>query len=118
MKTILNVSNHILTKEQLENLEEQNMHVVEMPDEIKTKFGNLNPSNYIDVCNDIIEYAKNEKIDTIHLAGFMPAVVYIYSQKIFTCLYAYSKRESVETTGNNGEVIKKSIFKHLGFYKY
>ena len=33
-------------------------------------------------------------------------------------LFAFSKRESVETTDGNGNVVKRSIFKHLGFVEY
>jgi len=32
-----------------------------------------------------------------------------------TPLYAFSCRESIETTSPSGEVVKKSTFKHLGF---
>lgn len=35
--------------------------------------------------------------------------------KNITPLYAFSKRESVEETQEDGSVIKKSVFKHMGF---
>jgi len=34
-----------------------------------------------------------------------------------TPLYAFSRRESVETTDPNGAVVKKSVFKHVGFVR-
>lgn len=33
-------------------------------------------------------------------------------------LFAFSKRESVETTDDDGNVVKKSVFKHRGFVEY
>lgn len=29
--------------------------------------------------------------------------------------YAFSRRESVERTGQNGQVLKTAVFRHIGF---
>jgi hypothetical protein len=47
---------------------------------------------------------------------FMPELQRELS-KIGTPLYAFSKREVVETVNDNGEVLKSSVFKHIGFVR-
>jgi hypothetical protein len=37
--------------------------------------------------------------------------------KIGTPLYAFSKREVIETVNDNGEVLKSSVFRHIGFVR-
>lgn len=46
---------------------------------------------------------------------FMSALEKALKERGITPVYAFSRRESVEEQGKNGEVIKKNIFVHLGF---
>jgi hypothetical protein len=36
-------------------------------------------------------------------------------RKRITPLYAFSERRSTEEKGNDGEIIKRTVFKHIGF---
>ena len=114
---VLNCSSHNLTNEQIVELKD--FEIVELPKELKEAWGQLTPKNYIYICKEIIKFCHNNNIDVIHLAGFPLAVVYLCSMEPnIKKISAYSKRVVVEQRLENGEVIKKSIFKHEGFYKF
>lgn len=119
MKKILNLSNHVLTEEQKKELTEKGYEVVELDKEEKEVWGQLNPDNYINVCECIISKYYDQGVRSLHVAGFPAAVSYI--TKVFSimeCLYAYSERKSVEKTNEKGEVVKTNVFVHKGFYPY
>lgn len=126
MEKFLNISNHVLTKEQINNLQDSfdwNLEIVELPKKLKKAWGNLTPNNYEDVCDEIIDYMLKEDICYAHLAGFTPAVVYIniaaqYASEEGVCFYySFSERVSEEKE-INGEIVKTSVFKHRGWYEY
>ena len=119
MKKMLNCSNHVLGLNQLKELEEKGYIVVELSDELKSKWGQLNPENYISVCNDIVSFMEENDCSGIHLAGFPAAVTLlcIDLNADVEVVYAYSERNTVEVEIDN-QVVKKSIFTHKGFYPY
>lgn len=119
MKKMLNISNHTMGLEQLKEIQEKGYDLIELPENLKNAWGQLEPSNYPIICNQIIEYAEENKIDAFHLAGFAPAVnlICMDMNTEFPIYYAYSKRESVEIE-IEGQIVKKSIFKHIGFFRY
>ena len=119
MKKMLNCSNHVLGLNQLKELEEKGYIVVELSDELKSKWGQLNPENYISVCNDIVNFMEENDCSGIHLAGFPAAVTLlcIDLNADVEVVYAYSERNTVEVEIDN-QVVKKSIFTHKGFYPY
>lgn len=119
---LLNVSNHVLNEAQLEDLKVnwEVEGIIELPDDLKTAWSNLNPENYKDICDKVLEfsYRCNEtKAVFIHLAGFPPAVNYIAGEHP-GCLYAYSERSSKDVPQPDGTVKKISVFNHKGFYRY
>lgn len=115
MKKLLNLSNHILTEDQLNELEQMGYKTIELQQEDKQMWGQLNPQDYKAVCNQILD---KYKANAYHLAGFPAAVVYITKVTTKPCYYAYSIRQSTETVQEDGTVVKKNIFKHQGFYLY
>lgn len=113
---ILNLSNHTLTVEQTNELDQQGYNeIVELSAEDKKLWGQLVPDTYKEVCDNIL---AKYKADAIHLAGFPPATVYVALKALVPCLYAYSERNCVETPMPDGSIDKRYIFKHLGFYRY
>ena len=46
---------------------------------------------------------------------FMPVLDAAARQFGYTPVYAFSKRESVETTMPDGSVVKRNVFRHAGF---
>ena len=120
MKRMLNVSNHVLGLNQLQELETMGYVVVELSDELKKQWAQLTPDNYLKVCNDVVAFAEENNVEAFHLAGF-PAAVTALCIDIYPTtpiFYAYSERVSVEEAQPDGSVIKKNIFKHKGFYPY
>lgn len=113
MNYLLNVSNHNLTKEQIEELNKRGYQVIEMQEKDKLAWGQLNPSNYKEIADRIL---KNYGVEAYHVAGFAPAVAYFVSKADF-CFYAYSERKSIEKEVN-GVITKTSIFEHKGFFMY
>ena len=119
MKKLLNISNHVMGLEQLKELQERGYDLVELPEDLKKAWGQLEPSNYPIICNQIVDWAENNQIDAFHLAGFAPAVnlICLDMKPEFPIYYAYSKRDSVEVE-IEGQIVKKAIFKHIGFFRY
>lgn len=119
MKKILNVSNHTLGLDQIQELASLGYQVVELPDDLKKAWAQLSPDNYHEVCNKIKDFMTEHHVDATHVAGFPAAVNYFVKTSIvFDNYYAYSERVSVEEAQPDGSVIKKNVFKHKGFYKY
>lgn len=119
MKKILNVSNHTLGLDQLQELAMLGYQVVELPEDLKKEWTQLSPDTYHEVCNRIKKYMVDNHVDATHVAGFPAAVNYFVKNSIvFDNYYAYSERVSIEEPQPDGSVIKKNVFKHKGFYKY
>lgn len=66
----------------------------------------------------IRDMAVNEEVEAVMLGG-APFFTSILEEALadagFHVLYAFSKRESVEETQPDGSVVKKAVFKHVGF---
>nr|DAK99233.1 MAG TPA: hypothetical protein [Caudoviricetes sp.] len=120
MKRMLNVSNHVMGVNQLEEIHNLGYDLVELPDNLKSVWGQLTPDNYLSTCNDIVAWAEENNIEAFHLAGFPAAVtaLCIDLQPTVPVYYAYSERVSVEEAQPDGSVVKKNVFKHKGFYQY
>ena len=119
MKKILNVSNHTLGLDQIQELAMMGYQVVELPEDLKKAWGQLTPDTYHGVCNKIKNYMAENHVDATHVAGFPAAVNYFVKNSIvFDNYYAYSERVAIEEVQPDGTVAKKSVFKHKGFYKY
>lgn len=113
---LLNLSNHALTIEQINELDQQGYNeVVELDQKDKKAWGQLTPNNYKEICDNIM---SKYKADAIHLAGFPPATVYVATIASVPCLYAYSERNCIETPLADGSIDKRYIFKHQGFFNY
>lgn len=119
MKNLLNCSNHVLGLNQITELQNKGYVVIELPEELKKQWGQLNPENYVEVCNNIVTFMEENNCTGIHLAGFPAAVtpLCIDLKPEVEVMYAYSERDVVEVE-IEGQVVKKSIFTHKGFYPY
>ena len=119
---ILNCSNHTLNREQLEDLNkyfpENTVKIVELSEELKRKWSQLTPWDYKSTVKDILDMCDEEKINYIHLAGFMPAVhemINYGGYKHF--MYSYTERVSEEKEVDE-KTIKTTVFKHQGWFEY
>jgi len=119
MLRMLNVSNHVMGLDQLEEIHNLGYDLIELPEDLKVRWGQMKPENYGRVCNDIIAWAEENNIQSMHLAGFAPAVVLICADiDRIPLYYAYSERVSVDIPQPDGSIKKDSKFKHLGFFRY
>ena len=120
LQNLLNCSNHTLGLNQIEELKEKGYQVVELSDELKKAWAQLTPDNYLYVCNDVIDYMEQTNCRALHLAGFPPAVnvICLDLNSWIEIFYAYSEREVIEVSKEDGTVEKKAVLKHKGFYKY
>lgn len=122
MKKILNLSNHVLTQEQIAELSSMGYEIVELNAEDKQRWSQLNLNNYENVVYRIMEAEETRyNVDCFHVAGFPPAVVLAVNTAFHLgkrSVYAYSERVSEEVHQPDGTVKKMNIFKHLGFFNY
>ncbi len=119
MKRLLNCSNHVMGLDQIKELEEKGYVIVELPEDLKKRWAQMDPETYGRTCNDIVEWAELNNIEAMHLAGFLAAVVLVCADiDRIPLYYAYSERVSIEETLEDGSVVKKNVFKHKGFYQY
>lgn len=118
---IFNASNHSFNPNQLNEIKERfnNAVIIELQPGLKQVWGQLNPYTFKDVCDTIISEVKNLSKDDeviVHVAGFPAAVNYLCKElkDIYVkSIYAYSIRNIEEVDG-----VKKSVFKHSGFFYY
>ena len=120
-KIFYNVSNHTLTKDQLEEIQAKGFSVMELEENLKRAWGSMNPSNWRETCNEVINVVidMDITIETALIAGYTPAVVYLTNELNrygTTPLYAHTDRVSVEKPNEDGTVVKTNVFKHTGFY--
>lgn len=121
MSKFLNISNHTLSFEQVEELKAKGFdEIVELPAELKAAWAQCNPESYRDLCKKIKDFMKENGITSAHLAGFPAAVSYMCVKPVrgTAFFYAFSERVSVEETQADGSVVKKNVFKHKGFFEY
>lgn len=119
MRKFLNVSNHRFTDDQLADISNMGLELMELPADLKGKWGSMSPETYQDVCKEVNELILNDPdVEVVHLAGFQPAIVYLLSIYPGECVYAYSDRIVTEVSQPDGSIKKESTFKHKGFFSY
>lgn len=137
-RVFINLSNHNLTKEQDLEVLSVGATQVEVPEEIKKEWGSITPMRigaivdkfmkfYHNVRKDMSEDGTGYKYIIVHIAGQSGAVYSILNAlalygltdevKVYP-VYSFTERESVEEVQVDGSVIKKSVFKHKGFFMY
>lgn len=123
---LYNISNHVLTSEQVEDSMKRLavQEIIELPEDIKKEFGNVTPDKINDIAKKIIDFVtkdnRNEEV-IVHLAG-QPALVVLlvncFASINIKTIYSFSERKSVETINGDGTVVKTNVFKHQGWYEY
>ena len=119
MSKFLNVTNHNLTAAQINEIKTAGFEAVELPEELKTQWSQLNTENWQEVCHKVWEFIMSNNIDTALVAGYAPAmydIAFNMDRAGLTPVYADTARESVEIILEDGSVRKTAVFKHKGFY--
>lgn len=116
---IVNLTQHNATAEQTAagvfNLEgiamntlKQNLTFTEIPSR----------EEIVNRANIIVGIALANDAEAAMIGGapyLMPALEQALAKHGIQALYSFTQRETVEKIGENGEVIKTAIFKHIGF---
>lgn len=65
-----------------------------------------------------LSVAREENATRVMIGGapfFMAAAAAALEKNGLHVVYAFTQREAIETVGDDGEVIKKTVFRHAGF---
>ena len=117
MTTILNLTQHLTTSDQIE------LGVVEPKDKGKVQsiitFDSLpNHAELVERANLLAQYALSENAESVMIGGAPYFSSYVEQAMRYAgikALYAFSKRECVEVEQEDGFVVKTFVFKHEGF---
>lgn len=122
--TIVNLTQHSASAEQ------KNAGVFDVDAQDKEMLSNLLTFAELEDCTpqeirkratQIAAIALNYKCDAAMIGGalwLIAPLAKMLRKHGIKPLFAFSKRESVESTDDNGNVVKKSVFRHLGFVEY
>lgn len=126
MEKILVTMQHNLTPEQIEELKEYELiHLKECNPQLFAKIAN-SPWGWaalVDLSEDLLNEADNQKCEILLRPLGSPAFNSVLdklmeqSKKRYDSLFAHSERVSIDEPQEDGSVIKKSIFKHIRFFK-
>ncbi|WP_104748282.1 CRISPR-associated protein Csx20 [Helicobacter cetorum] len=126
MKAFLLFSHQLSQEQQQDLIQHYSVsEFVSLPKELQILFSSV-PSeleSLKDYLNPIKEFIKNHAIknDVALISGDFGASFYLvnFCQDLgLKCVYATTKRESIESINEKGECIKSSVFKHVRFREY
>ncbi|WP_436658711.1 hypothetical protein [Acinetobacter sp. P1(2025)] len=117
MKTIVNLTQHSASQDQIA------VGVFDLADTTALKglltFADLPTAQDIqERAEKIAQLAKAENVTSAMVGGagyLMPKLEAELIKVGIKPLHAFSQRVSVETTNDDGEVVKTNVFKHVGF---
>jgi hypothetical protein len=72
----------------------------------------------IERANKILDFALERGAKSVMIGGapyLMPILEKALAKHGIQALYSFTQRETVEKQGENGEIIKTAVFKHIGF---
>ncbi|CAA6815390.1 MAG: Unknown protein [uncultured Sulfurovum sp.] len=127
MKKLFLLLSHTLTSKQINDA--KNTFAVEafipLSPELQTLWSNVPPTledlvKYLQpLRNFLIENLEDNDLVLVQGdAGATCSVVFFLKSLGFSAVYATTQREVLELKGNDGKVVKKSVFNHVGFRKY
>lgn len=118
MNTIINLTQHEMTEDQLEGFQQVGISYRDMIKVFLT-FDNLPSRKEIEACAyTLARIAVGQKATHAMIGGapyLMGPLEYALRYYGVQPLYAFSKRESVEKTLEDGSIQKVSVFKHAGW---
>ena len=144
-KIFINITNHTLTEEQrVDAIKRYGItEFLELPSELKARYGQVPAGEDEEVLWDLAEdirdwvnashpeahkWAKclppykdvgDDKCPLVVLLqgelGVVGRLLRLLGEQGIPCVYATTRRESVETVQQDGSVVKTNVFKHAGF---
>jgi hypothetical protein len=135
MKRFFNITNHVLTDEQVKDIERRygpGYCIQNMPPGIAALWANVPPEigdqevrDFLDPLIDWIQAASETRDDVALVQGEFGATYAMIDALLYHCnwprdliCHATSKRESVDHIKPDGSVEKRAVFKHVRFRRY
>ena len=118
---ILMCLNHTLSEKQRMELENfwGVTEIVTLPEDLQRDFSQVTVESFHSVIKALNEYIKDINPDVLYIQGQMGVVHRVLnSNPQCKGIFAFTARKAVEKEGENGEMIKTSIFEHQCFMEY
>lgn len=125
--TLINLTQHTFTAEQLAECQVKGFDTVDTVDEVKELLTFTTRPNLHELQSraaSLVAYARRHMgnavfSETVVMCGgapyFMPVLEQEFLGTGIRVVYSFSERASIETTMPDGNVVKTSVFKHVGF---
>lgn len=113
--------NHPLSEKQRMELEDQwdVTEIVRLPEDLQEGFSQVTVESYHSVIKALNGHIQDTKPDILYIQGQMGVVHRVLnSNPTVKGIFAFTARKAVEKEGENGEMIKTSIFEHQCFMEY
>ena len=121
MTKLLICLNHKLSEKQLVELEDKwgVTEIVTLPEDLQGAFSQVTVESFHSVIKALNDHIENIKPDILYIQGQMGVVHRVLnSNPQCKGIFAFTARKAVEKEGENGEMIKTSIFEHQCFMEY
>lgn len=124
---IINITQHMFTNEQKEEFLLKDFEWVDTTDEVKALLTFASRPTLAEMqerAKALVAHAKANQAggvigETVVMCGgapyFMPVLEQEFLGTGIRVVYSFSERASIETTMPDGNVVKTSVFKHVGF---
>lgn len=119
IKTLV-VLNHKLLYEQIKELEQFNFDVVNISDELRDKWENIEKTQNInELTKEILEFAKTNDCTKLVIQGYEPIVSKITNEfGLENCYYYINKKYMEQMKRLDGSILEVPVERHAGFYNY
>lgn len=127
ISTLINLTQHTFTAEQLAECQAKGFGWVDTTDEVKALLTFASRPTLAEMqerAKALVAHAKANQAggvisETVVMCGgapyFMPVLEQAFLGTGIRVVYSFSERASIETTMPDGNVVKTSVFKHVGF---
>ncbi len=119
IKTLV-VLNHKLLYEQIKELEQFNFDVINITDELRKRWENIEKTQEIKkLADDILKFAKDNDCINLVTQGYEP-IVDIITQEfgLENCYYYKNKKYMEQMKRADGSILEVPVERHGGFYNY
>lgn len=119
IKTLV-VLNHKLLYEQIKELEQFNFDVVNITDELREKWENIEKTQKVDeLSEEILKFAKDNNCENLIIQGYEPIVSKITNEfGLENCYYYINKKFMEQMKRLDGSILEVPVERHGGFFNY
>lgn len=126
MKKIFLLFSHTLTTRQEKDLKENHgiEEMIYLPPNLQDIWSNVDPEIIEDEkLQEVLDYVIQNSREKDYVLiqgewGFVYKSINFFKEKNLVPVYSTTKRDVIETTQDDGKILKKSIFEHVKYKKY